>query len=75
MPRNANWKKTAPCISSGLTDGKKCPLIEKRWSIILLREHDKGPEEFFHTLFGLMDSGAEFKVSVVGEQFSEIPGI
>ena len=38
------------------------------------REHDKGPDVFFHTLYQLADQGLQFKVSVLGERFSEVPG-
>jgi len=37
-------------------------------------EHDKGPDLFFHTLYHLADQGLQFKVSVLGERFSEVPG-
>jgi len=29
---------------------------------------------FFHTLYHLADQGLQFKVSVLGERFSEVPG-
>ncbi|XP_078377425.1 tRNA-queuosine alpha-mannosyltransferase-like isoform X2 [Oculina patagonica] len=38
-------------------------------------EHDKDPDLFFHTLYQLADQGLQFKVSVLGETFSEVPGI
>ncbi|XP_073236065.1 tRNA-queuosine alpha-mannosyltransferase-like isoform X2 [Porites lutea] len=38
-------------------------------------EHDKGPDLFFHTLYQLADQNLEFKVSVIGETFSEVPEI
>nr|XP_058958911.1 glycosyltransferase-like domain-containing protein 1 [Pocillopora verrucosa] len=38
-------------------------------------EHDKGPELFFRTLYQLAEQGLDFKVSVLGETFSEAPGI
>lgn len=41
----------------------------------VIREHDKGPELFFHALYQLAEQGLDFKVSVLGETFSEAPGI
>jgi len=38
-------------------------------------EHDKNPESFFKVLFQLKDEGHQFKVSVLGESFSQIPAI
>ena len=43
--------------------------------MLLTREHDKGPDLLFHTLYQLADQGLQFKVSVLGETFSEVPGI
>ena len=43
--------------------------------MLATREHDKGPDLFFHTLYQLADQGLEFKVSVIGETFSEVPGM
>ncbi len=37
-------------------------------------EHDKGPETFFAALDALADSGTDFRVSVIGEQFLQRPG-
>lgn len=37
------------------------------------REHDKNPEAFFEALFHLLEEQLYFEVSVIGEQFSEIP--
>ena len=42
--------------------------------LLSTREHDKGPDLFFHTLYQLADQGLQFKVSVLGERFSEVPG-
>jgi len=36
-------------------------------------EHDKDPETFFQTLYKLKDEGLSFHVSVVGEQYSQVP--
>jgi len=44
-------------------------------TVLATREHDKGPDLFFHTLYQLADQGLEFKVSVMGETFSEVPGM
>jgi len=38
-------------------------------------EHDKGPEEFFEALRMLKRSGTEFRVSIIGEQFRDRPGV
>lgn len=42
--------------------------------LLSTREYDKGPDLFFHTLYHLADQGLRFKVSVLGETFSEVPG-
>ncbi|KAK3702866.1 hypothetical protein QZH41_014138 [Actinostola sp. cb2023] len=42
---------------------------------IISWEHDKNPEAFFNVLFHLLEEQLEFKVSVIGEKFSEIPSI
>ena len=44
------------------------------YNFLSTREHDKGPDLFFHTLYQLADQGLQFKVSVLGETFSEVPG-
>lgn len=36
-------------------------------------EHDKNPEMFFDALFDLESRGIDFRLSVLGESFSEIP--
>ncbi|CAD5111148.1 DgyrCDS486 [Dimorphilus gyrociliatus] len=38
-------------------------------------EHDKNPDLFFNTLFKLLEEGLDFKVSILGEQYEEIPAI
>jgi len=38
-------------------------------------EHDKNPTLFFDTLFKLKEEGHAFRLSVLGEQFSQIPNI
>ena len=38
-------------------------------------EHDKNPKSFFETLFKLKEAGENFKVSILGEQYQEIPEI
>jgi len=38
-------------------------------------EHDKNPEAFFAALDRLLDEAVEFRVSVIGEQFSESPPV
>lgn len=41
---------------------------------MLFREHDKNPDSFFRILHRLKDENIKFKVSILGESFSEIPG-
>lgn len=38
-------------------------------------EHDKGPEEFFGVLLKLKKTNCKFKLSVLGEAFTNIPKI
>lgn len=38
-------------------------------------EHDKGPNLFFRAIYQLADQGLQFKISVIGQTFSEVPGI
>ncbi|XP_065683749.1 tRNA-queuosine alpha-mannosyltransferase isoform X2 [Hydra vulgaris] len=40
---------------------------------IVSTEHDKNPQEFFQVLFDLIDCGLNFKVSVLGQCYSEVP--
>ncbi|XP_072022746.1 tRNA-queuosine alpha-mannosyltransferase-like [Amphiura filiformis] len=47
------------------------PIVYPRLS----REHDKNPELFFTTLYKLAEMGLDFRLSVLGEQFSEWPEI
>ncbi|HOD67351.1 MAG TPA: DUF3524 domain-containing protein [candidate division Zixibacteria bacterium] len=36
-------------------------------------EHDKNPEDFFAAMRALRSRGVDFRLSVIGEQFSEVP--
>ncbi|XP_041367752.1 glycosyltransferase-like domain-containing protein 1 [Gigantopelta aegis] len=38
-------------------------------------EHDKDPATFFNVLYRLQDEGCRFKVSVLGEYFSQVPEV
>lgn len=42
---------------------------------LLIREHDKGPEEFCAVLLKLVDVQLPFKVSVLGSHTNDIPGL
>ena len=43
-------------------------------SMVINREHDKGPEEFSSVLMKLVDANVEFVVSILGEHTNDIPG-
>lgn len=38
-------------------------------------EHDKGPEDFFEALKVLKSKGISFRISVIGQQFREVPEV
>ena len=38
-------------------------------------EHDKNPKDFFECLFKLQSEGCEFKLSILGEAFTDVPQI
>merc|ERR1712141_992516 len=38
-------------------------------------EHDKNPNDFFECLFKLQSEGCEFKLSILGEAFTDVPQI
>jgi len=38
-------------------------------------EHDKDPETFFKIMFQLKEEGFDFRLSVLGEQFSQVPEV
>ena len=51
------------------TDGPLRILWAARW------EHDKNPEEFFEAIRRLKDRQVPFRISVIGEQFREVPEV
>lgn len=63
-----------PGVGEGLRRPARTPgpmriLWAARW------EHDKNPEDFFAAVAGLRDRGIPFRLSVVGEQFREVPEV
>ena len=38
-------------------------------------EHDKAPEDFFEAVANLADRGLDFRLSVIGQQFREMPSV
>ena len=39
----------------------------------MIREHDKNPESLFTSLYALRDEGLDFKLSVIGQTFTDVP--
>lgn len=70
-------EKSRFSISSGHIDGWLILVFVYLFWLIFVyinREHDKNPESFFRILFRLKEDGVNFKVSVLGESYSEYPG-
>jgi len=43
--------------------------------LLFFREHDKNPESFFKVLIQLHETGCDFRLSVLGENYKDNPGI
>ena len=56
-----------PIDMRDVSSGKIHLLWVARW------EHDKNPEQFFESLRSLRESGVEFRLSVLGESFRNVP--
>ena len=50
-------------------------LIDVDVTLWLCREHDKNPESFFTVLYALHDQQVNFKLSVLGQTFTDVPGV
>jgi len=67
---SVHWQGVEEFSSTGRrTAGPLRILWAARW------EHDKNPQTFFDALGPLKEKGINFKISVIGQQFREVPSV
>ena len=70
--RPSRWRT---CQILPRLDERRVFLPAKLMNIFRFREYDKDPETFFRVMCSLDQEGMDFSVSVLGEEFDEVPGI